>query len=85
MSLSSSHFWKETASSSTCSTGASVGPSIGRRSFYSGIPGVSASGLPIPTTVLFDVGGIVRWVDQSETYQRRSDPERVQQALQQLP
>jgi peroxiredoxin len=58
---------------------------IRNQGFHSGIPGVSAPGLPIPTTVLVDAGGIVRWIDQSDTYQRRSDPERVGQALQLLP
>jgi peroxiredoxin len=33
--------------------------------------------LPIPTTILVDAGGIVRWVDQATDYMRRSDPERV--------
>jgi peroxiredoxin len=52
---------------------------------HSGIPVVAASRLPIPTTVLVDAEGIVRWVDQADTYQRRSDPERVRQALELLP
>ena len=38
-------------------------------------PGVS--GLPIPTTILADRDGIVRWIDQTDDYQVRSQPERV--------
>jgi peroxiredoxin len=37
--------------------------------------------LPIPTTFLVDAAGIVRWIDQSEDYQVRSDPARVLEAL----
>jgi peroxiredoxin len=37
--------------------------------------------LPIPTTILVDSDGIVRWIDQSADYQRRSDPERVLDAI----
>jgi peroxiredoxin len=33
--------------------------------------------LPIPTTILVDADGIVRWTDQAGDYMRRSDPERV--------
>jgi peroxiredoxin len=38
-------------------------------------------GLPIPTTILVDAQGVVRWIDQSTDYQVRSDPERVRAAL----
>jgi len=37
--------------------------------------------LPIPTTILVDASGSVRWIDQSTDYQVRSDPERVRAAL----
>jgi peroxiredoxin len=37
--------------------------------------------LPIPTTILIDADGIVRWIDQSTDYMRRSDPEIVRTAL----
>ena len=37
--------------------------------------------LPIPTTILVDAQGVVRWIDQSTDYQVRSDPERVRRAL----
>jgi len=40
--------------------------------------------LPIPTTFLVDAGGVVRWIDQSEDYQLRSQPERVLAAIEQL-
>ena len=39
---------------------------------YAGPPGLP--GLPVPTTLLVDADGVVRWIDQSENYQRRSDP-----------
>ncbi len=44
-----------------------------------GLPTLRA--LPIPTTILVDAPGIVRWIDQSTDYQVRSDPERVRAAL----
>jgi len=34
--------------------------------------------------VLVDRDGIVRWIDQSESYQRRSDPVRVRAALREV-
>lgn len=37
--------------------------------------------LPIPTTILIDADGIVRWIDQSSDYMRRSDPAVVRAAL----
>jgi len=40
-------------------------------------------GLPIPTTILADAEGIVRWIDQSEDYMVRSEPDRVLAALEQ--
>ncbi len=42
-------------------------------------PGVA--GLPIPTTILADADGVVRWIDQSADYQVRSEPARVLEAL----
>jgi len=42
-------------------------------------PGVI--GLPIPTTILTDANGIIRWIDQSTDYQVRSQPDRVLAAL----
>jgi len=40
-------------------------------------------GLPIPTTILTDRDGIVRWIDQSDDYMVRSEPDRVLAALEQ--
>ena len=48
---------------------------------HSGMPG-SAKALPVPTSILADGDGKVLWMDQSENYQRRSDPDRVLGALQ---
>lgn len=50
------------------------------RGFHSGIPG-RAKALPVPTSILADADGRVLWVDRSENYQRRSDPDRVLAAL----
>ena len=46
---------------------------------HTGPPGIP--GLPVPTTILADAEGVVRWIDQSENYQRRSDPDHVLSAL----
>ena len=46
---------------------------------HSGPPGIR--GLPVPTTILADAQGVVRWIDKSENYQRRSGPDRVLAAL----
>lgn len=37
--------------------------------------------LPVPTSLLVDSAGTVLWMDQSENYQRRSDPDYVLDAL----
>lgn len=39
------------------------------------------AGIPIPTTILADRAGIVRWIDQAEDYRVRSQPNRVLDAL----
>ncbi len=44
----------------------------------SGPPGIRQ---PVPTTILCDAEGVVRWIDQSESYQRRSDPADVLAAI----
>ena len=36
---------------------------------------------PVPTSILADANGVIRWIDQSENYQRRSDPDFVLAAL----
>jgi len=38
-------------------------------------------GLPIPTTFLVDAEGIVQWIDQTDDYMLRSQPDRVLQAI----
>jgi len=48
--------------------------------FHSGVPG-GARALPVPTSILADANGKVLWMDQSENYQRRSDPDYVLGAL----
>jgi hypothetical protein len=45
----------------------------------SGPPGTP--GQPVPTTILADAQGVVRWIDQSDNYQRRSDPDIVMAAV----
>jgi peroxiredoxin len=52
---------------------------IRNQGFHSGPPGLV--GMPVPTSILADAEGVVRWIDQSENYQRRSDPEHVLGAL----
>jgi peroxiredoxin len=46
---------------------------------HTGPPGLE--GLPVPTSLLAGADGVVRWMDQSENYQRRSDPDVVLGAL----
>jgi peroxiredoxin len=46
-----------------------------------GPPGIP--GQPVPTTILADADGVIRWMDQSENYQRRSEPEYLLGAIQQ--
>ena len=50
------------------------------RGIHSGPP-VGAKALPVPTSILADAEGRVVWMDQSENYQRRSDPDVVLGAL----
>ncbi len=44
-------------------------------------PPIAARALPVPTSVLADSEGRVVWMDQSENYQQRSDPDHVLTAL----
>ncbi len=48
---------------------------------HSGVPGSEVKALPVPTSLLVDAEGRVLWKDQSENYQRRSDPDVVLAAL----
>ena len=50
--------------------------------FNSAPPTDDAEALPVPTTLLLDAEGRVLWIDMSENYQRRSDPEVVLNAMQ---
>jgi peroxiredoxin len=40
--------------------------------------------MAIPTTILIDEHGVVRWIDQSEDYRLRSDEARVMAAVERL-
>jgi peroxiredoxin len=40
--------------------------------------------LAIPTTVLIDAGGVVRWIDQASDYRVRSDADRVLEAVRRI-
>ncbi len=49
-----------------------------------GIPmsmGLSIKTMAIPTTMLIDEAGVIRWIDQSEDYRVRSDGKRVREAV----
>ncbi len=37
----------------------------------------SVKTMAIPTTMIVDEGGVIRWIDQAEDYRLRSDEERV--------
>jgi peroxiredoxin len=51
------------------------------RAVNTGPPGIP--GQPVPTTILADADGVIRWMDQSENYQRRSETEYVLGAIRQ--
>jgi peroxiredoxin len=51
------------------------------QAIHSAPPGDDTEALPIPTTLLVDGDGKVLWIDMSENYQRRSDPEVVLAAM----
>ena len=44
-------------------------------------PPIAPRSLPVPTSLLVDDHGTVLWMDQSDNYQRRSDPDIVLGAL----
>ena len=44
----------------------------------------SYKAMAIPTTLLIDENGVVRWIDQAEDYRLRSDGERVMGAVREL-
>jgi peroxiredoxin len=49
------------------------------QAIHSGPP--SDEALPVPTTLLVDQEGKVLWIDMSENYQQRSDPQVVLDAM----
>ena len=49
--------------------------------FHTAPPGDDTEALPVPTTLLVDSNGKVLWIDMSEDYQRRSDPQVVLEAM----
>ena len=49
--------------------------------FHTSPPGEDTEALPVPTTLLVDTDGKVLWIDMSEDYQRRSDPQVVLEAM----
>jgi peroxiredoxin len=51
------------------------------QAFHTAPPGDDAEALPVPTTLLVDTDGKVVWIDMSEDYQRRSDPQVVLDAM----
>ena len=52
------------------------------RGIHSGPPPpIAPTSLPVPTSMLVGRDGTVLWMDQSENYQHRSDPEHVLAAL----
>jgi len=52
------------------------------RGIHSGPPPpIAARALPVPTSLLVGADGRLLWMDQSENYQRRSDPNHVLAAL----
>ena len=40
--------------------------------------------MAIPTTLLIDEKGIIRWIDQADDYRLRSDNERVMTAVREV-
>ena len=44
----------------------------------------SYKAMAIPTTLLIDEDGIVRWIDQADDYRLRSDGERVMGAVERV-
>lgn len=54
---------------------------FGLRNLNTAVRPPGLPGLPIPTTLMLDAEGIVRWKDQSADYMQRSDPNVVRSAL----
>jgi peroxiredoxin len=54
---------------------------FGLRNLNTAVRPPGLPGLPIPTTLMLDATGVVRWKDQSADYMQRSDPDFVRAAL----
>lgn len=54
---------------------------FGLRNLNTALRPAGVPGLPVPTTLLVDRDGVVRWKDQSRDYMQRSDPDVVRAAL----
>ena len=54
---------------------------FGLRNLNTAVRPPGLPGLPIPTTLMLDATGVVRWKDQSTDYMQRSDPDFVRAAL----
>ena len=54
---------------------------FGLRNLNTAVRPPGLPGLPIPTTLMIDAQGVVRWKDQSADYMQRSDPDTVRAAL----
>ena len=58
-----------------------VTEAFGLRNMNTAVRPPGLPGLPVPTTLMLDAEGIVRWKDQSADYMQRSDPDYVRAAL----
>jgi peroxiredoxin len=54
---------------------------FGLRNLNTAVRPPGLPGLPVPTTLMLDANGVVRWKDQSADYMQRSDPDMVRTAL----
>ena len=54
---------------------------FGLRNLNTAVRPPGLPGLPIPTTLMLDAEGVVKWKDQSADYMQRSDPDFVRAAL----
>lgn len=48
-----------------------------------GVPGGFKT-MAIPTSILLDEEGVVRWIDQADDYRQRGDEQRIQTALKEV-
>ena len=57
---------------------------FGLRNLNTAVRPPGLPGLPIPTTLMIDANGIVRWKDQSTDYMQRSNPDYIRAALEEV-